>query len=113
MTPPASLEEGTSEEDGLLLQKKLLDDVSETRPLAKLQEEMEEDTDTLDTATTGASAQAQTNDSNGTEGEDEMPPTAGQGAMMRHRKPLLNDNDHELDRLSRVRLLLHDRGVHS
>jgi RNA polymerase II subunit A-like phosphatase len=95
--PPLTPEvEATSEEDGLLLQEKLMDDVSEARPLAKLQEELEEKVE----------AGTSSSDSNkANEGPTNVSKTetiaAGQPGQIA-RKPLLNNVDNELDRLSRV-----------
>lgn len=87
-----------------MLQSKLLDEVSESRPLARLQEELEEQDDSSPALSSDATpiegavassagGEVQQNSHEGT-----------QTQVQTSRKPLLNDNDHELDRLSRVSL---------
>lgn len=107
ITPPAA--ETTSEEDGLLLQNKLLDDVSEARPLAKLQEELEEHDQGISALAPGTSEVEQ--GTNGTSISETRPEDQQQGheqQVQTKRKPLLNDNDHELDRISGVRLMRYE-----
>lgn len=101
-TPSESL---STAEEGLLLQAKLLDEVSEARPLAKLQEELEkdeldisdisdpEDGHNVDGANNTIGPQEQTKE---TEVQPLTPP--------KHRKQLLNAFDNELDRVSSVGL---------
>lgn len=121
ITPPAAAaEEGTSEEDGLLLQQKLLDQVSEARPLAKLQEELEGQADpttttadqnsttnaTIETSTAGGDGAKTANGETGVTKSDDGDSTKEQNQQVaKPRKPLLNDNDRELERLSRVSVL--------
>ena len=91
--------EPTSEEDGLLLQQKLMDDVSEARPLAKLQEQLESDHGSSPVAGVGSGS------SKGGDGlpTDTRPDNLNPPAQaVRPRKPLLNNIDNELDRLSHV-----------
>lgn len=87
------------------MQSKLLDEVSESRPLARLQEELEEQgdsppatsSDAVPSESVDASTSAGQGQQNGHEGQI-------QTQVETSRKPLLNDDDHELDRLSRVSL---------
>jgi RNA polymerase II subunit A-like phosphatase len=102
LTPPEE-GEATSEEDGLLLQKKLMDDVSEARPLAKLQEALEEENAGVAPEVAGSAADAATAEMDSGETK-----TAAGGAVSPDqethapRKSLLNNVDHELDRLAKV-----------
>lgn len=91
--------EPTSEEDGLLLQQKLMDDVSEARPLAKLQEQLESDSESSSVARVGSgSSEGGDGASTDNKPDDHNPPAQA----VRPRKPLLNNIDNELDRLSHV-----------
>ena len=91
--------EATSEEDGLLLQQKLMDDVSEARPLAKLQEQLESDHERSPVAGEGSgSIEGGDGASTDNKPDDQNPPAQA----VRPRKPLLNNIDNELDRLSHV-----------
>ncbi|KAK4683531.1 RNA polymerase II subunit A C-terminal domain phosphatase, partial [Tremellales sp. Uapishka_1] len=94
LTPPDS--PSTSTEEGLLLQTKLLDQVSEDRPLAKLQEKLEKEDE----------AEAE----NGVSAESTIAP-ASEGTEVpvspeasRRRRQLLNDADNELKRIRKARL---------
>jgi RNA polymerase II subunit A-like phosphatase len=94
--------EPTSEEDGLLLQKKLMDDVSEARPLAKLQEQLEESTVEEDVEK-GSDGQAKAGSEAGMAADkSQSKPDMTSQEVHHSRKPLLNNVDNELDRLSRV-----------
>jgi RNA polymerase II subunit A-like phosphatase len=88
------------------MQAKLMDDVSEARPLAKLQEELEKDDDRPGVADAGkedvlpekekeAVSSGQADEEVATSSRSTTPPP-------RHRKQLLNDDDRELDRVSLV-----------
>lgn len=117
MTPPEE-SEATSEEDGLLLQKKLMDDVSEARPLAKLQEALEEEsseiaetettrtrTETGNSNSTAETTETVTDESGETIFEsDSSPASSDSEESQARRKPVLNNEDHELDRLAKVSL---------
>jgi len=92
--------EATSEEDGLLLQQKLMDDVSEARPLAKLQEQLESDHGSSpETGKGSGSSEGGDGAATDSKPHDQDPPAQA----VRPRKPLLNNIDNELDRLSHVR----------
>jgi RNA polymerase II subunit A-like phosphatase len=101
--------ESTSEEEGLLMQKKLMDDVSEARPLAKLQEQLEErdasaasgDSERAEAEPDGAVVENGKSSGQDTEPDGGSPVDAPPAPPSR--KPLLNNVDNELDRLSRVR----------
>jgi RNA polymerase II subunit A-like phosphatase len=93
--------EPTSEEDGLLLQKKLMDDVSEARPLAKLQEQLEE-SEVVATEETKKDGPTAGNETEKTTEKVESKPEMTGHEVQHPRKPLLNNIDNELDRLSRV-----------
>ena len=85
-----------------MLQKNLMDDVSEARPLAKLQEQLEE-SDLLATEETKEDGPT----ASGSEAEKTAEKVESKPDMTGHetqhsRKPLLNNVDNELDRLSRV-----------
>ena len=97
LTPEMEVE-STSEEDGLLLQKKLMDDVSEARPLAKLQEQLEE-TGALDSGAVRGTAGGDETAAQ-QEGKDVISESIQE--VQPSRKPLLNNIDNELDRLARV-----------
>jgi RNA polymerase II subunit A-like phosphatase len=92
--------EPASEEDGLLLHKKVLDDISQARPLAKLKEQLEHDAGSPDEA--GDTSQ----DIEGEDGAVQSDTTAedqqAPAELVKRRKPLLNNIDNELDRLSHV-----------
>ena len=99
--------EPTSEEDGLLLQQKLMDDVSEARPLAKLQEQLETGSEGSPDAGEGSgSVEGKGGLPSTNKPDDRDPPTQA----VRTRKPLLNNIDNELDRLSYVGPLSISRG---
>ena len=76
-----------------------MDDVSEARPLAKLQEQLEESTVVAE----GGDGQTGSGDAAGKSAEkvDSKPVMTGH-EVQHSRKPLLNNVDNELDRLSRV-----------
>jgi RNA polymerase II subunit A-like phosphatase len=93
--------EVTSEEDGLLMQKKLLDDISEARPLAKLQEQLDSDTDNPPEASAGIGK-----GENEAVESDTKPDQSLATQPVQRRKPLLNNIDNELDRLSHVHRFL-------
>jgi len=77
-----------------------MDDVSEARPLAKLQEQLESDSESSPVAGVGSgTAEGGDGASTDTKPEDQNPPAQA----VRPRKPLLNNIDNELDRLSHVR----------
>jgi hypothetical protein len=87
-----------------------MDDVSEARPLAKLQEQLEESevVATEETEKDGSTA--------GSEAEKTVEKVESKPEMTSHevqhsRKPLLNNVDNELDRLSRVSIHLPGRDV--
>lgn len=93
------------------MQKKLLDEVSESRPLAKLQEELEEQSEAVpstDTNDTSSDDHAKEEVEGSQTGDLERRPDQDAHAAPTLRKPLLNDNDHELDRLARVSLRVPD-----
>lgn len=88
-----------------------MDDVSQARPLAKLQEQLEEST---------IVAEEEMGSNGATAPESEVGKTAEKveskavmtGQEVQHsRKPLLNNVDKELDRLSRVSIHLPESGV--
>jgi len=90
----------------LLLQKKLMDDVSEARPLAKLQEQLEESTVVAEEEMGSDGATASESEVGKTaERVESKPPVTGH-EVQHSRKPLLNNVDNELDRLSRVSMNL-------
>jgi hypothetical protein len=105
------------EEGELIARSKLLDEVSEARPLARMQEELEhvvvkgedEVTDVREAVREGIVVEAHPEDSlaqglNLLEQEKDVgaksstPP----GSPLARRKPLLNAHDDELDRVARV-----------
>ena len=91
--PPA-----TPPETGLIAQAKLLDHVSEERPLAKMQEELEkaEDADAV-------GEDVSTNEAESLEKSEEgKKSTTPPGSSVRPRKPLLKAFDEELDRVAKV-----------
>jgi hypothetical protein len=81
------------------MQKKLMDDVSEARPLARLQEQLEEAT--IPVEVEESAAKAENGNAQGKK-EDQSKTTTPETLVSR--KPLLNNVDNELDRLSRVSL---------
>lgn len=102
-TPP----EIPSTEDGLLLQSKLLDDLAEKRPLAKLEEETERAEEEAESAAEAAEAEG----SGKPEKDATAEPQAAQAPAAQahhphphphHRKQLLNPEDHELERVAGV-----------
>ncbi|WWD03440.1 hypothetical protein V865_001492 [Kwoniella europaea PYCC6329] len=126
--PPATPEDVPSVEDGLLLKAKLLDDLSESRPLAKMQEKLEHDiqpdgevdkadilpigvklgTDELEGTSTGQTSPVgevkQMEDVTEPAPSPTIPSTPP-----RPRKPLLNPNDYELLRVSDILTEIHHR----
>jgi hypothetical protein len=104
-TPPPTTP-GESDEDSLLRQAKLLDEVSEARPLKKLQEELEaEEMAEEQTATSGVITGNV--ESGSTKSPSDAPAPATEQAVAthpKHRKPLLNAYDEELLRIAGVRL---------
>ena len=76
-----------------------MDDVSEARPLAKLQEQLEESTVEAE----GGDGQTGSGSGAGKTAEKvESKPDMTGHEVQHSRKPLLNNVDNELDRLSRV-----------
>ncbi|WWC71830.1 uncharacterized protein I206_105789 [Kwoniella pini CBS 10737] len=125
--PPTTPENLPSVEDGLLMKAKLLDDLSESRPLAKMQEEIE-----LNESKTNVLNSYVAKVSNGTISADVksqetlteqepksrpdepermvVPPAVAQPSTPpRPRKPLLNPNDYELLRISDILQEIHHR----
>nr|XP_019010141.1 uncharacterized protein I206_04609 [Kwoniella pini CBS 10737]OCF48922.1 hypothetical protein I206_04609 [Kwoniella pini CBS 10737] len=106
--PPTTPENLPSVEDGLLMKAKLLDDLSESRPLAKMQEEIElNETDVKSQETLTEQEPKSRPD------EPErmvVPPAVAQPSTPpRPRKPLLNPNDYELLRISDILQEIHHR----
>ena len=91
VTPPDS--------SSLIAQEKLLDQVSDERPLAKMQEELEREDDVEAVATA-------VNDASREEEKDEAkaaPTSSGRpGSPAKARKSVLNAFDNELDRIADV-----------
>jgi len=75
-----------------------MDDVSEARPLAKLQEQLEESTEVTATEEGGDGQVA----ASGEAGRSEVKLESSPQEVQISRKPLLNNIDNELDRLARV-----------
>ncbi|WVQ84864.1 hypothetical protein IAT38_007027 [Cryptococcus sp. DSM 104549] len=110
-TPDAPFIEGEpAADDELLLKTKLLDEVSTARPLAKLQEELENKED-------AGEQQAEAISEAETKENAAKPASAGPGSSAavvsespsRHRKPLLNPNDFELHRVADILGEIHRR----
>ena len=80
-----------------------MDDVSEARPLAKLQEQLEE-SEVVATEEKNGSDEPTASDSEAGKAVEkvESKPDMTGHEVQHSRKPLLNDVDNELDRLSRV-----------
>jgi hypothetical protein len=80
-----------------------MDDVSEARPLAKLQEQLEE-SEVVEDVEKGSDGQANPgSEAEKTAEKVELKPDMIGHEVQHSRKPLLNNVDNELDRLSRVR----------
>lgn len=92
-TPPDS--------SSLIIQAKLLDEVSEARPLAKLQRALEQET-TEEESVVAVTAEVGVEQENGATPDGETRSTTPPGSPTKARKPLLNAYDEELDRLSGV-----------
>nr|XP_019044358.1 hypothetical protein I302_07642 [Kwoniella bestiolae CBS 10118]OCF23288.1 hypothetical protein I302_07642 [Kwoniella bestiolae CBS 10118] len=123
--PPTTPEDVPSVEDGLLLKAKLLDDLSESRPLAKMQEELEHDqppgieektereVNKSDNAGNDQSAtSAKQNQAERRDDKTIIPPTptpASPSTPPKARKPLLNPEDYELLRVSAILTDVHRR----
>ncbi|WRT70407.1 uncharacterized protein IL334_007405 [Kwoniella shivajii] len=124
-TPPPATPEGDvpSVEDGLLLKAKLLDDLSESRPLAKMQEQLEHDTDLTDGSKGSAKEENGSTDEtiketstelnyamreeNGPQSHVSIPTQST--TPPKQRKPILNPNDYELIRVSNILREVHNR----
>ncbi|WWD19477.1 hypothetical protein CI109_103937 [Kwoniella shandongensis] len=120
--PPATPEdESLFTEEELLLKAKMLDEVSEARPLAKLQEELEKEEemdepnsvkDAPSTTTGGDESSKATNDAEAStpKSKDKLTaPSAQPDSPVKPRKPLLNPNDYELLRVSDILGEIHRR----
>ncbi|WVR07840.1 hypothetical protein IAU60_004883 [Kwoniella sp. DSM 27419] len=118
--PPTTPSDEPSVEDGLLLKTKLLDELSESRPLAKMQQELEGggevatgeeesgvDRDPLELGDTLTAKlqQASSLDGDRVAERSTTPPQSPPKA----RKPLLNPNDYELDRVQGILREVHER----
>jgi hypothetical protein len=79
-----------------------MDDVSEARPLAKLQEQLEESTAEEDVKKESAAQAKAGNEAGKIAEKSESKPDMTSHEVQHSRKPLLNNVDNELDRLSRV-----------
>lgn len=103
---PATPDE-TSSDEALIRQAKLLDDLSEARPLAKKQKELEMNSDPgsaphSDLTTTTASGKGQDVQPDAADAGPTSSPPVGQALPERPRKPLLQASDYELDRIAKV-----------
>ncbi|WWC91528.1 uncharacterized protein L201_006474 [Kwoniella dendrophila CBS 6074] len=125
--PPATPDDLPSVEDGLLLKAKLLDDLSESRPLAKMQEELEQDlplevksSDVVDDGHEEPKQDASDQEPKAVSTTDSVEETKDEGrpavsqlpippSPYKPRKPLLNPNDYELLRVSDILTEIHDR----
>ena len=84
-----------------IAQTKMLDAVSEERPLAKLQEDLESESSASDRSDPGATAdEKHSSKSPETNGSDV--PMSSNGSLATARRPLLNDDDDELQRVGKV-----------
>nr|XP_018260686.1 uncharacterized protein I303_06401 [Kwoniella dejecticola CBS 10117]OBR82844.1 hypothetical protein I303_06401 [Kwoniella dejecticola CBS 10117] len=99
--PPATPEDLPSVEDGLLMKAKLLDDLSESRPLAKMQEELEQ--------VEGDGREVRVQNDSPTVANTTAPVPSTPSTPPRPRKPLLNPNDYELLRVSDILREIHHR----
>ncbi|KAK8853067.1 hypothetical protein IAR55_003768 [Kwoniella newhampshirensis] len=115
VTPP---EEPSFAEEELLLKAKMLDEVSEARPLAKLQEKLEQEemTDTSENPPTSPimpsekiETPEQSISSPIVDDEATLPSPAQSESPVRPRKPLLNPHDFELSRVSDILGEIHSR----
>ncbi|WVF73129.1 hypothetical protein IAT40_007948 [Kwoniella sp. CBS 6097] len=102
--PPTTHSDEPSVEDELLLKAKLLDEVSESRPLAKMQEALEVDADQVSEVSTPRAKE------NGQDGKVQpaKSPTPPDSPP-RPRKPLLNPHDYELLRVAEILQEVHRR----
>ena len=84
----------------------MLDELSESRPLAKMQEQLEKEvgpSSETDTTTAGEADDSAANEQTG--GDRDERSTTPPGSPSQPRKPLLNPNDGELKRVGSVSLL--------
>ena len=111
-TPPA-LDTDIAGEESKIAKAKMLDELTESGPLARLQREMEEAANSDDetahpeTAAVDGKAGADAGSPNVAEGVKDATGVASgtttpPGSPTRARKPLLNPHDHELTRVSNV-----------
>ncbi|CAK9780438.1 hypothetical protein CC85DRAFT_311092 [Cutaneotrichosporon oleaginosum] len=119
--PPTTPSDIPSTEDGLMLQSKLLDEMTEARPLAKLERENEEKDDECTDEVKAGDETAQNNEvlpseeegKNATQSPDNEQDKGQQGPHVlhlrhpHHRKALLNPNDYELDRVGGILRTIH------
>ncbi|WVR00306.1 hypothetical protein IAU59_007449 [Kwoniella sp. CBS 9459] len=109
--PPATPADDPSVEDELLLKAKLLDEVSESRPLAKLQEALEESSEQTDLKEDQADevSKSATAEENGDRGKETVKIPSPPDSPPRSRKPVLNPHDYELLRVSEILEEVHRR----
>ncbi len=90
----------------MLIHAKLLDQVSEARPLAKLQEELENHQDGPEGLVERIAAADSASADDSTDSKDLLSASSDSGgsSLSTPRKPLLNDSDNELERISSVSL---------
>lgn len=111
--PPETPPDIPSTEDGLLRQSKILDELAKKRPLAQLEEESERDEsgtesnaatpDGTPSADGSAKADGEASGETARDGEVSHAPTpAPEQLPQPHRKPLLNPDDYELERVANV-----------
>ncbi|KAL7418267.1 CTD phosphatase Fcp1 [Cryptotrichosporon argae] len=91
LSPLPATPEDVLEDEGIALKRAMLDEVAEQRPLAKAQDELER-------GETGDGAAATRTGGE----EDGLAAATGVKPQERRRKPLLNANDHELDRVGSI-----------
>ncbi|OCF39097.1 hypothetical protein I317_07121 [Kwoniella heveanensis CBS 569] len=103
--PPATPVDEPSVEDELLLKTKMLDEVSESRPLAKMQEALEGDAD----QTKGIALSDNKKNGNGEAQEEPAKTPTPPDSPPRSRKPLLNPHDYELLRVAEILQEVHRR----
>ncbi|ORY28173.1 hypothetical protein BCR39DRAFT_535875 [Naematelia encephala] len=106
--PPATPPLSSSSPEGLLAQSKLLDEVSESRPLAKMQEQLEQEEASGAADSTDIQADVENVDPTPiSEHDGKTEPTTPPGSPHRARKPLLNPHDHELERVANILSTVH------
>jgi len=94
---------------GLIAQAKLLDQVSEERPLAKMQEELEKKGDAEEAVAVAIAINGVDVGKEDTKSKEEMRSTTPPDSPTKARKPLLNGCDEELDRVADVSFVTIDR----